>query len=150
MSDYGMMTNESVPLSAPYYGATFGVAFKRFWQKYATFSGRASRSEFWWWELVGVVVWAVLSVILVPSIVLGFAGGSDFSMNGGIIFVIVFSGLWGVATIVPSLALAWRRLHDANFSGLFFLLSLIPGVGGLMFLGFALLPSDPRGARFDA
>ena len=35
----------AVPLSAPYYGASLGIAFSRFWRKYATFSGRASRSE---------------------------------------------------------------------------------------------------------
>ena len=43
-----------------------------------------------------------------------------------------------------------RRLHDANYSGWFYLLSLIPGVGGLIILIFMVLPSHPQGARFDA
>ncbi len=40
------------PLWAPYYGAPFPAAVKRFWKKYTVFSGRASRSEYWWWALV--------------------------------------------------------------------------------------------------
>ena len=45
-----------VPDWAPYYGASFGVAFQRFWRKYADFTGRASRSELWWWVLAWVVI----------------------------------------------------------------------------------------------
>lgn len=51
------------PLWAPYYGISFGGAVTRFFKKYATFSGRASRSEFWWWYLVNVVVAIVLGIL---------------------------------------------------------------------------------------
>ena len=54
-----------------------------------------------------------------------------------------------LAHAVPSMALAVRRLHDANLSGWFYLLSLIPFVGGLVILVLTLLPSKPEGARFD-
>ncbi|WP_298228535.1 DUF805 domain-containing protein [Gryllotalpicola sp.] len=47
----------------PLYGATFGQAFTRFWQRYALFYGRASRSEFWWWFLVNVLVGGALSAL---------------------------------------------------------------------------------------
>src|SRR4051794_17713464 len=52
-----------VPLSQPLYGATIGQAVRRFWKKYVTFTGRASRSEFWWWYLVAVLVSIVLNTI---------------------------------------------------------------------------------------
>jgi hypothetical protein len=58
-----MSNTESTPLSAPVYGASLGVAFSRFWRKYATFSGRASRSEYWWWVLIAVIVAVVFSII---------------------------------------------------------------------------------------
>ena len=57
--------------------------------------------------------------------------------------------VWGLATMVPLLALYWRRLHDTNRSGAFFFLSLIPLVGGIIVLVLVLLPEDAAGARFD-
>jgi uncharacterized membrane protein YhaH (DUF805 family) len=136
-------------LSAPYYGATFPIAAKRFWQKYATFSGRASRGEYWWWALVSGIVGVVMMSIYIPSLLAARTGGSGLQINAGIILVIVVGGLWFLATVVPTVALLWRRFHDANFSGWFFLLGLIPTVGWLFILIFTLLPSNPAGARFD-
>jgi uncharacterized membrane protein YhaH (DUF805 family) len=114
----------TVPLSAPYYGASLPVAAGRFWRKYATFSGGASRSEFWWWELIAVIVGAILLAIYIPSLIAATSGGHGIQINTGIVIVIVIGGIWFLATIVPSLALTWRRLHDANLSGLFMLLAL--------------------------
>jgi uncharacterized membrane protein YhaH (DUF805 family) len=133
-------------LAQPFYGAPFGAAVQRFWKKYATFSGRASRSEYWWWFLVSFLVSGILSG-------LSYIGGGPTGSNGGptalyIIFSIVL-GIWGLATIVPSLAISWRRLHDSNHSGGFWFLSFIPLVGGIILLVFVLLPPDARGERFD-
>jgi uncharacterized membrane protein YhaH (DUF805 family) len=50
---------------------------------------------------------------------------------------------------VPTLALTVRRLHDAGYSGLFALLLLIPYLGSLIVMIFALLPSSPAGAKYD-
>ena len=55
----------SAPSDRPLYGAGFGQAVRRFWSKYATFSGRASRSEFWWWQLANLLVAVVLAVIVI-------------------------------------------------------------------------------------
>ncbi len=137
-------------LSQPLYGAGIGDAVKRFFKKYATFSGRASRSEYWWWMLVNAVVITILSIwtitMAVGSIdpVTGELTGSGFMLPYALV------GLWGLATLVPSLALTVRRLHDGGFNGWMILLGLIPGVGGLIILIFALMPSKPEGARFDA
>ena len=141
------------PLSQPLYGATFGQAIKRFFTKYATFSGRASRSEYWWWQLAYALISTVLYGVLM---VLGFSGATFDSVTGnsqpGPLFGlgIALFAIWGLAVLVPSLALIWRRLHDTNRSGAFYFLALIPFVGGIILLVFTLLESDPAGARFDA
>lgn len=135
----------SVPLSQPYYGAPIGEAFRRFWAKYATFSGRASRSEYWWWTLIAVVVAIVLDVLATVA-----GAGSDGSGPSALgVVVAILAVAWGLGTIVPSLALLARRLHDANYSGWLMLLALVPFVGGLIVLVFSLLPSNPAGQRFD-
>ncbi|KQM82075.1 DUF805 domain-containing protein [Agromyces sp. Leaf222] len=140
------------PLSQPLYGASLGQAIKRFFTKYATFSGRASRSEYWWWTLANVIVTSVLSGLLM---VLAFSGATIDATTGtsqpGPLFGlgIAIYALWYLAVLIPSLALIWRRLHDTSRSGGFFFLSFIPLVGSIIVLIFMLLDSDPAGARFD-
>lgn len=90
----------AVPLDQPYYGCPFPEAFIRFWKKYATFKGRASRSEFWWFMLADVIITFMLSAIANAVDQLSF-----------------LPALWVLATFVPSIALATRRLHDTNKSG---------------------------------
>ncbi len=63
--------------------------------------------------------------------------------------VIILLVIWGLATLVPSLALTVRRLHDGNFSGWLLLLVLVPFLGALAVLVFTILPSNPAGQRFD-
>lgn len=144
------VTADGVPLSAPLYGATIGQAVSRFFRKYATFTGRASRSEYWWWALVGAVVSTVLYVIMLA---LGTVGATvtetGTTLGAGFWIGIALYSIWGLAVIVPGLALIWRRLHDTNRSGAFFFLALIPFVGSIILLVFMLMPSDPAGARFD-
>ena len=150
-----MSTNDplatATPLSAPVYGASLPVAFSRFWKKYATFSGRASRSEYWWWFLVGLIVAAILS--LIGTLAGGIYGAPDSSgvptLGPGYGIYLTLSIIWGLATLVPGLALAWRRLHDSNHSGGFYFLAFIPIVGVIILLVFLLLPANPQGARFD-
>jgi uncharacterized membrane protein YhaH (DUF805 family) len=140
------------PLSQPLYGATLGQAVKRFFTKYATFSGRASRSEYWWWILANVIITTVLYGVLM---VLAFSGATIDSATGtsqpGPLFGlgIAIYAVWYLATIVPSLAIVWRRLHDTNRSGAFFFLSFIPFVGSIILIVFLVLDTDPAGARFD-
>ena len=141
------MSESGVPLSQPLYGATFGQAVRRFFAKYATASGRASRSEYWW------AVLAIALIQLVFTVLYFAAGGSSPAADGTVqltpIAIVVIS-IWGVfslAVIIPTIALTVRRLHDGNFSGWFYLLTLI-GLSIVVFI-FTLLPSNPAGARFD-
>lgn len=139
------------PLWAPYYGAPIGAAVKRFFKKYTVFTGRASRSEYWWWALIAAVVNFVLQLL---TTILG-ATGATMAADGtavpgpGAIIGFILWGIWGLATIIPSIALGVRRLHDANFSGWLLLLVLVPFLGALAILVFTLLPSNPAGQRFD-
>ena len=69
--------------------------------------------------------------------------------GAGAIVGLILAVILGLATIVPSLALSVRRLHDSNKSGWLLLLGLIPFVGGIILLVFMVLGPDPAGQRFD-
>ena len=90
-------------------------------QRYAKFDGRAGREEFWWFVLANFLVFIVLAILLAIS-------------N---IFWILYIG-YTLAVIVPSIALAIRRLHDTNKSGWWLLIGLIP-FGGIVLLVFYIL-----------
>ncbi|BCW57620.1 DUF805 domain-containing protein [Arthrobacter sp. StoSoilB20] len=143
---YAAQTGEP-PLWAPYYGAPIGAAVKRFFKKYTAFSGRASRSEYWWWTLVNAVVLIVFQILMTTGLSVDADGTPVF--GAGYMVGLALLGIWGLATIIPSIALVIRRLHDGNFSGLFALLLLIPFAGQLAVLIMSLLPSNPAGQRFD-
>jgi len=144
------------PIDKPLYGATFAQAVQRFFAKYAVFSGRASRSEFWWADLF---LFLAALVIWVPGMIIGYATGSPYvspttgqsSITPGPAFAIfaVIGVLFYLAVLVPGIAVTVRRLHDANFSGALYLLVFVP-FGSLILLVLAVLESNPQGARFDA
>jgi uncharacterized membrane protein YhaH (DUF805 family) len=136
------------PLDLPLYGIGFIDAVKRGFKKYATFTGRASRSEYWWWTLFTFVIYLVLGLVT-------FAVGMATSRDGGrtpgllampllIVFTVFFLGI-----LLPTLAVTVRRLHDGGYSGLVALLFLLPYLGSLIIMIFALLPSSPAGAKYD-
>ena len=136
------------PLDWPHYGIGFGGAIVRGFKKYATFAGRASRSEYWWWTLFTIVVFVALGV---PAAAIGIETSPDGGETPGLpaVPLLILLGLFYLAILVPSIAVTVRRLHDAGYSGWLFLLTLIPWLGGLILLIFALLPPSPAGARYD-
>lgn len=93
------------PLGLPYYDCPMGDAVIRFFQNYAKFSGRASRSEFWW---------VVLATVIASTIFVMLSAGFPGIM--GNVFAILFI-VFELSIIVPSLALMTRRAHDSNMSG---------------------------------
>lgn len=98
----------------------FKEAVVSFFKNYVNFKDRATRSEYWYYVLFAVLVGIVLSII-----------------SGGILVWV-----WTLGTVVPSLALSWRRLHDIGKSGLFCLLALIPFVGGIILVVMFCKDSD--------
>lgn len=131
----------------PLYGASFGSAFTRFFQNYANFTGRASRSEYWWMVLIYFAAFLALGIVIglleEATYSVGFVAES-FSVVVALALIAVFIG-----SIVPWLALTWRRLHDVNLPGPFYFITLVPYVGGLVLLILHILGPKPEGRRFD-
>ncbi|WP_222430535.1 DUF805 domain-containing protein, partial [Nocardioides sp. J9] len=127
-------------LDLPWYGIGFAGAVKRTFQKYARFDGRASRSEFWWSYLAYVLAFCVLYV---PVAIGAVTESTGLVVVGALLFLVFI-----LATFVPILALSVRRLHDANFSGWLYLISLVP-CGSFVLLVLWCLPPKPEGARYD-
>lgn len=97
----------------------FTDAVKVCFSKYADFNGRAKRPEFWWFVLFCIIASLVLEVV-----------GSYVSWA------------FSLATLVPSLAVGARRLHDTNKSGWLQLLGLIPILGWIYLIYVCAQPGD--------
>ena len=151
---FGAAPYQASPYGQPAYGfgpqvpmrprMGFIQAMTAWVQNYARFNGRAGLSEYWW------VVLGQFVVVLVLDLLLSTAGrNADGSTNGLGMIVSILLIIWSLATIIPSLSVTVRRLHDTNRSGWTYLLGLIPLVGGIIVLVFTLGGSNPAGARFD-
>jgi len=100
-------------------------------KKYATFSGRARRSEYWYFTLFYLLIYAVLTVI---DRVTG-----TFSAKDGIGLL---TALFLLAMLLPSLAVTVRRLHDTGHSGKLIVLGAIPFLGALILFVLFVRDSD--------
>lgn len=107
-------------------------------RKYAVFAGRARRREYWMFELWNSVILVVLIVIDVKTSASGHPQRA------------VLTGLYLLATALPSLAGFVRRLHDTNHSGWWFFMGLVPLVGQLVLLTLLIKDSQPGSNRFGA
>lgn len=112
------------------YGVGFGEAMARFFQKYATFKGAASLSEYWWAFLGTSIISGVFSAI-----------GHNVHWFGWITFI------WTVAIIIPKLAVGVRRLHDAGMNGWFVLLPTGLELLGLITFGVLLWALGGKDAK---
>jgi uncharacterized membrane protein YhaH (DUF805 family) len=98
----------------------FGQAIKTCLNKYATFSGRATRSEYWYFFLFLVIVNIVASVL-------------DSTIFGDMPVLYLIATL---ALLVPSIAAGVRRLHDTDKAGWWLLVGLIPVIGTIVLIVF--------------
>lgn len=106
---------------------------------YANFRGRARRKEYWGFYLF----WAI-SLVLLMGVGFGIDGAFG-NLEAGLeepIAALALPGLLVLAGIVPCIAVTVRRIHDLGLSGWFYLLILLPYVGGLIILVFSLMPSQ--------
>ena len=117
---------------------TFGRAIRTCLRKYATFSGRASRPEYWWFLLACTLA----------SFVLGFLEGFVRGAAGWPTETVVTPSLVSLATLVPLMAAGWRRMHDSGRSGLHLIYPLIVMAGIASFGAFAM--GFPEGRMQDA
>jgi uncharacterized membrane protein YhaH (DUF805 family) len=146
MTQYPVAPPGAPPLDWPQYGIGFGGAVKRAFRKYGTFSGRASRSEYWWFALFTFLAFLALAI---PAGALGNATSTDGGRTpgpAGVPFLVLLT-IFYFGILVPTLAVTVRRLHDAGYSGWLVLLNLVP-VGGLVVLIFTLLPTSPGAAKY--
>ena len=88
-------------------------------RKYAVFSGRARRKEYWMFVLVHIIISIVIFIV------------GSFAV-----------GLYGLATIIPAFAVAIRRLHDTGRSGWWLLVNCVPIIGGIILLIWMVKDSD--------
>lgn len=113
-------------------------------KRYADFEGRASRSEYWWFALSEVLwlllVWVLVCFVL-ACVMHDSPVGPGIATALGILLLLLL--LAGLALIVPTIAVTVRRLHDAGYSGWFYLLNFVPYVGGIILFVFMVLPSAP-------
>jgi uncharacterized membrane protein YhaH (DUF805 family) len=119
---------------------SFGAAIASFFSKYATFSGRARRSEFWFAVLFTTLVSVAISSVFPGSVMVI----NDVTIQQSS----VPSNLWQLAIFVPSLALSWRRLHDVGRKGTYYLFILIPIVGWIMLFIQFVKDSQPGANAF--
>ena len=107
------------------------------WKKYAVFSGRAQRAEYWYFVLFNCL--AIIGLVIIDSI----TGSFDDDAGIGLL-----SGLYYLGVLLPSLAVTVRRLHDTGRSGWWMLIALLPFLGGLILLFFAVQDSQPGGNQY--
>jgi len=97
-------------------------------EKYADFSGRARRKEYWMFILYYMIIYMVLSVI------------------DGIFGTFILGFIFSLVLLVPSISLATRRLHDTNRTGWWQLIVLIPLIGAIILIVFLVQDSHDENA----
>lgn len=116
-------------------------------QKYAVFKGRATRSEFWFWQLFHLLCLIGLWFVLGTSNTLyniGTPPNSPTTMFGGIPYLLGLYVIFLLGTVIPSLAVTVRRLHDIGKNGWFYFIGAIPIIGGIILLVWLCTDSEPQ------
>jgi len=95
-------------------------------KKYAQFSGRSRRTEYWMFALINFII----------AIVIGFVEGIIGSPG-------LLGMLYALAVLIPGIAVTMRRLHDTGRSGWWILISFVPLIGIIVLLIFMVQDSEP-------
>jgi uncharacterized membrane protein YhaH (DUF805 family) len=117
---------------------SFAESIRTVFSKYATFNGRARRSEYWWWwlfVLIGTVVFVLLDNVLSITFTDSFGVSTVTAGWTTLIFALV--------TLIPGIAVTVRRLHDTGRSGVWWVLSLLCGIGAVILFVMCLMDSGP-------
>ena len=113
---------------------SFGEAIQTVFHRYAEFTGRAARAEFWWWALFNLLVAAALNFFNVIRI-------GDNAYLGSLL-----AGVWGIAVLLPNLAVTVRRLRDAGYGWGHLFWLLVPIAGFFVLITLLAQPTKPTGA----
>ena len=117
-------------------------AVKSVFGNYANFKGRARRSEYWLFTLFNGLI--CLGATILISVLLLTALADDRAPGGAGVFGVIF-WIYGLAVLLPSLAVSCRRLHDIGRSGAYLLFAFIPVVGGIFLLIWLIEDGTPGG-----
>ena len=109
---------------------SFSEAISLGFKRYLHFNGRSSRAEVWWFVLF---IWVATVILIIVDMLTGTYNA--VAQRG------LLSGLFGLATLIPSITLGARRLHDINRSGWWQLLWLT-GIGGILLMVWAIFRGD--------
>ena len=112
------------------------------YKRYFDFEGRSSRSEFWLFALLNLIVVVVYSAVVIGT---RAADGGPSAVGLAAMGLVV---LFGLASFIPSLSVTVRRLHDTDKSGWLILLGLIPLIGSIILLVFYVLPGAKGPNKF--
>ncbi|MFE6256530.1 DUF805 domain-containing protein [Agromyces sp. NPDC057865] len=116
---------------------SFGEAIQTVVRKYAEFEGRAGRAEFWWWTLFYVLVASALGLFSVVP----FGEGANLGW--------LLTSLWGLAALLPTLAVGVRRLRDAGYGWGHMFWVLVPIAGLIVLVIFWIQPTKDATAATD-
>jgi uncharacterized membrane protein YhaH (DUF805 family) len=109
------------------------------WRKFAVFTGRSRRKEYWFFALFNFIALLLLATV-------DYATGTlDEEMGVGLL-----SGIYTLAAIIPSIGVSIRRLHDIGRTGWWVLIGFVPLIGSIVLLVFALLDSQPGDNQYGA
>jgi len=100
-------------------------------KKYAVFSGRARRKEYWYFTLFNVIISILLTVVD------GMSGNFSTETGMGLL-----GGIYALAVLIPGVAVSVRRLHDTNHSGWWLLIAFVPLIGAIVLLVFMVRDSQ--------
>lgn len=108
-------------------------------KKYAVFTGRARRKEYWFFVLINILI--VFFLAFIDNTLGTFRAESGIGL---------FSGIYSLAVFLPGLGVSIRRLHDSNRSGWWMLVSFIPLIGFIVLFIFMLLGGTPGDNQYGA
>lgn len=114
----------------------FGHAISSGFQRSVDFTGRSSRSEYWWWTLFNVIVLGLAEVLI--SVASTEHPGPAF----------VFYLILNLAFLLPSLAVTVRRLHDLDRSAWWMLIAIVPLVGAILLIVWFCTKGSEGSNRF--
>lgn len=122
----------------------FGESISRVIGKYATFRGRAPRSEYWWWVLFTILVQAAAGIV--DSVIFG---GTSFAEYGDMHAFTPITSLAGLALLLPTIAVGARRFHDLGRTGWWLLLTLT-GIGAIVIFFWFMVRGDEGPNRYGS
>ena len=115
-------------------------AYKKFWKGYVDFTGRSTPLDYWFaYSAHVLILFAWYLLLAVFERMAAETGSSDLFTFGVILLLIFFA--YGVATVLPGIAITVRRLRDAGYNWAFIFIPLIPFVGGIIFIVLLCQPT---------